>query len=343
MIDALNRELILRKDELVTPIENIYFGGGTPSLLSVEEINRLIRTVFDHYKVVEEPEITLEANPDDLTIEQFKALAKSKVNRLSIGIQSFNDTDLKMMNRAHRSDEAKNSIKIAKDLYDNISIDLIYGIPGLGIDDWKRNLDIFLKYDIPHLSAYALTVEPKTALKHFIEKGRVNEVNDKDYEDQYRLLLEVMEKNNFINYEFSNFGKEGYFSNNNLNYWQGGTYLGLGPSAHSFDGSNRNWNIRNNIRYIQSISKDILPTESEILTVSNMFNEHIMTGLRTMWGVSLDGIEDRYGSEYKEYLVDQAKVSIGNDLMSIENGYLKITKKGKYLSDGLISDLFMVD
>ena len=232
---------------------------------------------------------------------------------------------------------------MAKDLFENISIDLIYGIPDMNVDDWKRNLEDFLSFDLPHLSAYALTIEPKTALKHFIEKGRVNSVNDKEYERQYRILLEAMKENDYINYEFSNFGKEGYFSKNNLNYWQGGNYLGIGPSAHSFDGSNRNWNVRNNIRYIQSVLKGILPTESESLTLSNKFNEHLMTGLRTMWGVSMEMIEDRYGIKFKEYLEDQAKESIGKDLMNIENGYLKITDKGKYLSDGLISDLFMVD
>jgi oxygen-independent coproporphyrinogen-3 oxidase len=259
LLDALNRELVLRKDELSTPIQNIYFGGGTPSLLSADEINRLIFTIYNHYQIVEDHEITLEANPDDLSLEQLKALANNKVNRLSIGVQSFNDADLKMMNRAHRSEEAIKCITMAKDLFENISIDLIYGIPDMNVDDWKRNLEEFLSFDLPHLSAYALTIEPKTALKHFIEKGRVNKVNDREYERQYRILLEAMKENDYINYEFSNFGKEGYFSRNNLNYWQGGNYLGIGPSAHSFDGSNRNWNVRNNIRYIQSVLKGILP------------------------------------------------------------------------------------
>ncbi len=343
MIYSLNRELVLRKDIISSPIQNIYFGGGTPSLLSADEINGLIETIYENFTIVEDPEVTLEANPDDLSLGHLKALSKSKVNRLSIGIQSFNDADLIMMNRAHRSDESKKSIEMAKDLFDNISIDLIYGIPNMDLDGWKRNLEDFLSYDLPHLSAYALTIEPKTALKHFIDKGKINNVDDTDYEEQYRLLLEVMEKNNFINYEFSNFGKEGFFSKNNLNYWMGGSYLGIGPSAHSFDGSRRTWNVRNNIHYIRSMSKDQLPIESESLTVNNRFNEQVMTGLRTMWGISLETIEDRFGAAYKEYIVDQAKVSIGNDLMIIENGFLKITGKGKYLSDGLISDLFMVD
>jgi oxygen-independent coproporphyrinogen-3 oxidase len=343
MIEAIDIELGLRKDELAKPIKSIYFGGGTPSMLSVDEISRLIDTIYDNYQIDKDQEITLEANPDDLSLEYLNALANSKVNRLSIGVQSFNDNDLTIMNRAHRSDQAKRCITMAKNLFKNISIDLIYGIPDMRMDDWKRNLEKFLSYKIPHLSAYALTIEHKTALKHFIEKGKINSVNDKEYEKQYRLLLKVMEENDYINYEFSNFGKEGYFSKNNLNYWQRRTYIGIGPSAHSYDGSRRTWNVRNNIRYIQAISKNELPIESEFLTVDNKFNEHIMTGLRTMWGVSLDMIENRYGAEYKEYLVDQAKESIGNELMHIENGCLKISKKGKYLSDGLISDLFMVD
>jgi len=303
----------------------------------------LIDTIYDHYKIDENPEITLEANPDDLSLEQLNAIAKSKINRLSIGVQSFNDSDLRMMNRAHRSDEANRCITMAKDLFKNISIDLIYGIPDMELDDWKRNLDVFLSFDLPHLSAYALTIEPKTALNHFLEKGDIKSVDDMEYEEQYRLLLKLMEEHDYINYEFSNFGKEEYFSKNNLNYWQGGTYLGVGPSAHSFDGSRRIWNVRNNIRYIQSISNGKLPFESEYLTKSNKFNEHLMTGLRTIWGVSLDIIENRYGTEYKEYLLVQAKVLIDKELLHIEDGNLKISAKGKYLSDGLISDLFMVD
>ena len=343
MIFSLNRELVLRKDVLASPIQNIYFGGGTPSMLSTDEINGLIETIYENFTIVEDPEVTMEANPDDLSLGYLIALSKSKVNRLSIGIQSFNDADLMMMNRAHRSDESKKSIEMAKDLFDNINIDLIYGIPKMDLDGWKRNLDDFLTYNLPHLSAYALTIEPKTALKHFIDKGKIKNVDDADYEEQYRLLLEVMEKNNFINYEFSNFGKEGFFSKNNLNYWMGGSYLGIGPSAHSFDGSRRIWNVRNNNHYIRSLSQDQLPSESESLTVNNRFNEQVMTALRTMWGIPLETIEDRFGVAYKEYLVDQAKASIGNDLMIIENGFLKITGKGKYLSDGLISDLFLVD
>ena len=343
MTDALNRELVLRKDELGTPLQNIYFGGGTPSLLTSDELRGLIDTIYDHYAIIDEPEITLEANPDDLSLSYLKALAKSKVNRLSIGVQSFVDADLKLMNRSHRSADSLKCIAIAKELFDNISIDLIYGIPDMELDDWKQNLDTFHSYDIPHLSAYALTIETKTALKFFIEKDRIKIADDRIYEEQYRLLLDVMEKNNFINYEFSNFGKEGYFSKNNLNYWRGGSYLGIGPSAHSYYGSKRTWNVRNNIQYIQSISNDLLPTESESLTVRNKFNEQIMTGLRTMWGISLGVIEDQFGSEYKDYILEHSKESIGNDLMIIEEGYLKITGKGKYLSDGLISDLFMVD
>jgi oxygen-independent coproporphyrinogen-3 oxidase len=343
MIDALDRELILRKEELNIPVQSIYFGGGTPSLLSAEELNRLIDTIFDHYAIAEDPEITLEANPDDLSQGKLTSLAKGRINRLSIGVQSFNNIDLRLMNRAHRSEGAEKCINMAKDLFRNISIDLIYGIPGMLLDDWKRNLEVFLSLDIQHLSAYALTVEPKTALNHFIEQGSVGRVDDKEYEKQYRILLDLMNENDYINYEFSNFGREGFFSMNNLNYWHGGNYMGVGPSAHSFDGNKRTWNVRNNIRYIQALSNDILPSESEFLSLRDKFNEHLMTGLRTMWGVSLEVINGSFGPEFKEHLILQAKVPMARELMKTEDGCLKITSKGKFLSDGLISDLFMVD
>ena len=343
MIDALCKELILRKDEMDQPIQSIYFGGGTPSLLTIEELRRLIDTVYEYHTISDEPEITLEANPDDLSKGKIKLLSKSQVNRLSIGVQSFNDEDLKLMNRAHNSKEAFESIQIAKDHFDNISLDLIYGIPNMDIKRWMENIQTFLSFKLPHLSAYALTVEPKTALHHFIEKEQILPMKESSYEEQYQLLLEVMEVNDYINYEFSNFGKPTYFSKNNIAYWKGKTYLGIGPSAHSFNGEERMWNVRNNIKYIKSMDQNKLPKEIEVLSINDRYNEYIMTGLRTMWGISLEKIEREFGKNHKIYLLEQAEKHVQNKTIIKENEQMKISRKGKFLSDGIASDLFMVN
>ena len=343
MVDALCHELILRKEEMDQPIGSIYFGGGTPSLLSNSELNRLIDTIFVHYDVTDEPEITLEANPDDLSEKKIIQLSAGMVNRLSIGVQSFVDRDLSLMNRAHSSKEAYDSIRFSKEHFENISLDLIYGIPGMNMERWKDNIQTFLSFNIPHLSAYALTVEPKTALQSFIDKGKIPLVDDSLYEQQYKLLLEVMEENDYINYEFSNFGKTGYFSSNNIAYWKGETYIGIGPSAHSFNGETRMWNVRNNIKYIKSIVQNKLPLEKEILSVNDKYNEYIMTGLRTMWGVSIKSIDKEFGSKVKNYLLEQSEKHMQNKTLIMEDDTLMISKKGKFLSDGIASDLFMVD
>ncbi|KAF2079463.1 radical SAM family heme chaperone HemW [Flavobacterium sharifuzzamanii] len=350
MVLALAKEIGMRKNELLDSarsdneiIETIYFGGGTPSVLSNNEINFLISEVYKNYKVVENPEITLEANPDDLSPERILELSKSPINRLSIGIQSFYEEDLKMMNRAHNSAEAKKCLEEATKYFDNISLDLIYGIPGLSDEMWKQNIQTALDFGIPHISSYALTVEPKTALSKLIQTGKIAEPQDEVASNHFMILVEMLQKNGFIHYELSNFGKENYFSKNNSAYWLGKKYIGIGPSAHSYDGEKRGWNIANNSLYLKAIQNDELPIETEILTISDRYNEYIMTGLRTIWGVSLDRIEKEFGSEYLNYLLEQSQKFLNDDLLSIENNILKPTPKGKFLTDGIASDLFYLN
>ena len=344
VIAAITKEIEFRKSELEnTIIETIYFGGGTPSLLSINEINYIINTVYNNHSVTENPEITLEANPDDLSNEKIIALSKSPINRLSIGIQSFFEYDLKLMNRAHNAEEAKQCLEIAINYFNNISIDLIYGIPDCSNEQWIENINTALSFGIPHISSYALTVEPKTALESFIKKGIIKNVDDEKAQEQFYILKEILEKNQFIHYETSNFGKEGLFSKNNTAYWLGKPYLGIGPSAHSFFGNQRSWNVKNNAKYIKAIQQSTLPFESETLTKTDQYNEIIMTGLRTIWGVSIEKIRNNFGEKYVEYLAQQSKKYTDDGLLIFENGILKTTKKGLFLSDGIASDLFMLN
>jgi oxygen-independent coproporphyrinogen-3 oxidase len=344
MINSLIRELQIRKNELQnTPIETIYFGGGTPSVLSVDEIQLLMNAVYDTYPVIENPEVTLEANPDDLTEEKISAFSMSPINRLSIGVQSFFEKDLILMNRAHNSQEAKNCLSIATQYFKNISVDLIYGIPNCTNQEWLENIRMALSFGISHISSYALTVEPKTALESLIKKGKIEMTSDQVAQEQFHLLTDELEKHHFVHYELSNFGKENYFSKNNTAYWLGKSYLGFGPSAHSFDGKKRSWNIRNNVTYIKSLQADQLPIEREVLTKTDQYNEYIMTGLRTIWGVSLQKIEQNFGKNYRTYLQNQSKKYIQQDLLYFEDKILKTTKKGKFLVDGIASDLFMLN
>ena len=351
MVLALAKEIRMRKDEFDlldsarsdNRIETIYFGGGTPSVLTSTEINFLIDTVFQNYTVAENTEITLEANPDDLSEDRILELSKSKINRLSIGIQSFFEEDLKMMNRAHNSAEAKKCLEYATTYFDNISLDLIYGIPGMSNEKWKQNIETALSFGIPHISSYALTVEPKTALNKLIQTGKIAAPNDEVAQEHFAILVETLESKGFIHYELSNFAKENYFSKNNSAYWLGKKYIGIGPSAHSYDGVSRSWNVANNPIYIKSIQEDKLPNESEILSVADRYNEYIMTGLRTIWGVSFDRVEKEFGVEYLNYLNKQTKKYLDDDLLFIEIDILKPTKKGKFLTDGIASDLFYLN
>lgn len=324
-------------------MQTIYFGGGTPSLLSSEELQQIFNTIYNNYEVSKDAEVTLEANPDDLTEGGLNELSQSPINRLSIGVQSFFEEDLKLMNRAHNATEALECITYALKQFNNISIDLIYGIPGMSKKRWTENLKLALSLNIPHLSCYALTVEPKTALDSFIKKGIVAPVDDTIAAEHYNTLLELTESAGYDNYEFSNFGKDGFTSQNNTAYWTGKKYLGIGPSAHSYDGLARSWNVRNNTKYIKSIEIGLLPIEREILSEIDKYNEFVMTGLRTKWGVSLDRIAKEFGKRYKDYLIEQAKTHLDDGLLIIDNNTLMVSKKGKFLSDGIAADLFLVN
>ncbi|WP_442265312.1 radical SAM family heme chaperone HemW [Tenacibaculum sp. ZS6-P6] len=344
MIKALISELKMRKHEFdKEEVKTIYFGGGTPSVLNQVEIDCIIKEVYDNYKVIANPEITLEANPDDLTSERIENLASSSVNRLSIGIQSFFEKDLKLMNRAHNAEEAKRSLSHAIRKFDNISIDLIYGIPNTTNEEWRENIQTALSFGVPHISSYALTVEPKTALESFIKKGVIDNVDDELAQEQFLILVDELDKAGFQHYELSNFGKEGFFSQNNSAYWQGKKYLGIGPSAHSFNGKQRGWNIANNALYIKKITKGELPSEIESLSITDRYNEYVMTGLRTIWGVSFQKIQEDFGAKYLTYLKMQSEKFILEDLLYIENETLKTTRKGKFLTDGIASDLFKLN
>ena len=344
MILALANEIKLRKWEFENQIvETIYFGGGTPSILQIADLRFLIETVYDNYSIIENPEITLEANPDDLNEDRIIELSKTKINRLSIGIQSFFEDDLKLMNRAHNAEEAKKCLEMATQYFDTISLDLIYGIPGMTNENWKKNIEMTLSFGIPHISSYALTVEPKTALHKLIQSGAIENPNDEVAQEHFSILVEMLEANDFIHYELSNFGKENYFSKNNSSYWLGKKYIGIGPSAHSYNGISRSWNVSNNSLYIKAIQENQLPNEEETLTISDRYNEYIMTGLRTIWGVSLDKIKMDFGITYLDYLMKQVQKFLNDDLVFIEDNILKSTKKGKFLTDGIASDLFYLN
>ena len=342
-VKAVCRELVLRKSEYVSKeIQSIYFGGGTPTVLEVSELVMILQVIYKHYKVSDTPEITLEANPDDLDLEKIKALSQTKINRLSIGIQSFHESDLSAMNRAHNADEAKKCLEIATTYFDNITIDLMFGMPTMTVEHWRQNLQTAFAYGIKHLSCYALTVEPKTALEHFIRKGSHPPMDDELSAKHFEVLVEETSKQGLTHYETCSFGHSGYFSRHNISYWLGKTYMGVGPSAHSFDGAKRSWNVSNNSKYIKALEADELPFESEVLSVENRFNEYIMTGLRTIWGISLEKIETDFGTKIKEQLLQDSKKFITSNTLEIEDDHIKITHAGKFLSDGIASDLFLV-
>jgi oxygen-independent coproporphyrinogen-3 oxidase len=353
MVSALKTELILRQNELKDePIETIYFGGGTPSVLSSEELQSILDTIYEYYKVSEHSEITLEANPDDLSQKRINELSNTPINRLSIGIQSFFEDDLKIMNRAHNAEEAKECLSLATRYFDNITIDLIYGIPNMSLEKWEQNLQMAFDFGVPHISSYALTVEDKTALDSFIKKGKYPPLDEALASQHFDHLVKRTQEQGFVHYEISNFGKPEYFSKHNTSYWQGKKYLGIGPSAHSFNGTQRSWNVANNTKYIKSLEQNILPSEIETLTKNDRFNEYIMTGLRTIWGISLNKIEDGFGETYKSQLLQSAQKFIEKGLLVISSDFdehqnniekLKTTSKGKFLADGIAADLFIID
>ncbi len=343
LLSAINKELVLRKNELKNQtIETIYFGGGTPSLLSSTQINQIIQTVYNNYAVSNTPEITLEANPDDLSEGKIKDLANSPINRLSIGIQSFFENDLQAMNRAHTATESQKCLDIATKYFDNITIDLIYGIPNMTLEQWAKNLNIALKFNVNHISSYALTVEPKTALDKFIKQGTYPSIDDDLALSHFNYLTKTLNKAGYTHYEISNFGKPNFYSKHNTAYWQGKPYIGIGPSAHSYNKIQRSWNIANNSKYINAINTNVLPQTTEKLSVTDRYNEYIMIGLRTIWGIHLNYIKNEFGSNYKTQLLASIQNYIQQDILQINpNNTVTTTSKGKFLADGIAANLFI--
>lgn len=341
MLDAIIKEASMQKNYLTEKIETIYFGGGTPSIYSVLDIKKIIEHLNQIFSVVEDVEITLEANPDDISEEKLIQWKSIGINRLSIGIQSFVEEDLKWMNRAHNSFQALNCLQLATEYFNNITVDLIYGTPYLTNEQWKKNIDTVVQLNIPHISCYALTVEPKTVLHTLIQKNKLPNINVEQQAQHFEILTNTLSKAHYEHYEISNFAKTGFRSKHNSSYWQGKHYLGLGPSAHSFNGISRQWNNSNNTLYLKSIAQNIVPFEIEILTTQQQLNEYIMTSLRTIEGISLQHITKNFSEEEKEKLLSRSKKLITQQLLSIENNYLKLTPQAKFLADGIAADLFV--
>jgi len=342
-VASLLKEIELRRDYLQgEKIETIYFGGGTPSLLSTDEIARIIDRLQEHHDLSEVKEITLEANPDDLTATYLRKLRHTPVNRLSIGIQSFRDEDLKLMNRAHDSRQALRCVPEAADIgFENITIDLIYGIPGLTMSDWKRNLETAHQLPVNHLSSYCLTVEPKTALAFQVKKGTIPAVDDDAAADQFDYLIEYTEAAGMPWYEVSNFAKPGFESKHNSSYWTGARYLGLGPSAHSFNGKNRSWNVKSNAGYIQQINENRLPSEEETLTSEERFNEVVLTSLRTRKGLTLSDIRKYANENTLKLILEKCRQKSDLGLLIINDENIVLTRKGLLFADAIASEFFI--
>ncbi len=336
MLAAISKEIVLTVPADKWLVNTIYFGGGTPSLLEVEEIAHVLNTIKSVYKVDEGAEVTLEANPDDLTEERLEGWRAAGINRLSIGIQSFFEEDLQWMNRAHNAVQARKGLELALMYFDNITMDLIYGTPGLTNDKWQRNVEIALSLNIPHLSCYALTVEPKTPLDKLIRLNKKDDVNPDVQSEQFLLLMGWLRAAGYEHYEISNFAKPGFRSRHNSAYWQGKSYTGIGPSAHSFNGTERRWNIANNQQYIDAIEKGLLPEEKELLTPVQQINESIMISLRTIEGVDLT----RFSEEAAQQLVKAVQKYINRELIIHEPNRLRLTDEGKLYADGIAADLF---
>ena len=342
-IVALIKELNSRTSYLKNNIvDTIYFGGGTPSLLSIDELNQILATINNGFNVSPNAEITLEANPDDLSKEKLFDLYKyTQINRLSIGIQSFFNDDLHYLNRVHSGVQAQKSIENALKIgFNNITIDLIYGIPTLTDKKWKENLNKFFDFGIPHLSSYSLTIEPKTALNVLIKKNKLKNTDEIESIKHFEILLDKTKKNKFINYEISNFALDGYFSKHNSNYWLGKHYLGVGPSAHSYNGTSRQWNITNIKQYCKQNNTEEIIQETENLTQEQQYNEHVLTSLRTSWGCNTEKIKNEFGTKYSSYFITNIKAAIVEKKVVCHNNTYTLTDKGKLFADGIASTLF---
>ncbi|GAB4138519.1 MAG: radical SAM family heme chaperone HemW [Bacteroidia bacterium] len=345
MTEALIRELEMRREELPgRTLETVYFGGGTPSLLNETELHSIFEAISKYFDIAPGAEITLEANPDDLNNAYLRMLRHTPVNRFSIGIQSFRDEDLRLMNRSHTASEAEASVKRAQDAgFENITIDLIYALPGLTASDWKLNILKAIALDVPHLSSYCLTVEPKTALAHFVKQGKINPADEELAESHFRILAETTSAAGYEQYEISNFAKPGFQAVHNSSYWKGEPYLGIGPSAHSFAGRSRRWNVANNNTYMKNIFEGKAAYEEEQLSDNERFNEIIMTGLRTTWGVNLTAVEIQFGSDFMKHLHSECAPLLEQGKLMIKDNHLIIPQEFRFLSDGIAADLFLVD
>ena len=345
LLNALHKEIQTRNFYLVNEeIETIYFGGGTPSLLSIIELDTILNLIYKHYLISKNPEITLEANPDDLSYSYLQDLQKIGVNRLSVGIQSFDDKKLKLLNRRHNAKEAINSVKNSQDAgFNNINIDLIYGLPDLTNQKWQDNLHIAFDLEIQHISSYHLTIEPKTAFHNFVKKGKLSLPEEKESLVQFQTLVKETGRHGFIHYEISNFAKEGFFSKHNTNYWLHKKYIGFGPSAHSYDFSSRQWNVANNAKYIENVIDDKSYFKKEILSVYDKYNDYILTSLRTMWGIDLNKIRKEFGQQYYNMCLHEAQIFIQSEQLILSNNKLILTKSGKFLADKIASDLFFIN
>ena len=343
VLNAIEREIAQKARLSDEKISTIYFGGGTPSILDVKQINSIINKIHKEFKVEENAEITLEANPDDLKINKVIDLSKTKINRLSIGVQSFIDRELKSMNRAHDSKKAMKSLELSKKYFDNISIDLIYGVPDSTLETWAYNLEVTMGFDVNHVSTYALTIEPKTALESFVRKLIVDMPKEGLIYKQYNLINEKLEPRGFINYEVCSFAKENFFSKNNSAYWLRKKYIGIGPSAHSFDGKSRSWNISNNKKYVEHINDGRSYHKREELTTIDQYNEYVMTGFRTIWGVSTEFLETNFNLKFKHYFIEKIQKHIDQKNIVLNDNVYTTTNKGRFLADGIASDLFLLN
>jgi oxygen-independent coproporphyrinogen-3 oxidase len=344
LVNAILTETDLRKNYLEDKhIDTIYFGGGTPSLLTEKELNLILAKLYNTFTVSNTAEITLECNPDDLSELKLKELKRAEVNRLSIGLQSFNEEELQWMNRAHTARESEASVKRAQDKgFENITIDLIYGSKFSNIGNWKKTLDKAIALDVKHISSYNLTIEDKTKLGHDFKLKKEAAIDDEQSSELFLEMIDRLEKNNFIHYEISNFGKEGFFSVHNSNYWKGNHYLGLGPSAHSFDGVSRQWNIANNNKYIKELSgRSESYFEKEVLTETERFNEYILTTLRTIWGIDLNYLKKNFNTDFISAFNKQIGTYLDNNTIVLKDNCYVLTNEGKLLADRIASELFV--
>jgi oxygen-independent coproporphyrinogen-3 oxidase len=345
VLAAMHMELEQRRHELAgQSVETIYFGGGTPSILPVAAIDGLLQAIGRHYTLGNNLEVTLEANPDDLSPQHLADLKLAGINRLSIGIQSFHDADLRFMNRAHNATEALRCVAMAQDRgFADLSIDLIYGTPTMDDEAWAYNLQLALALGVPHLSAYSLTVEPRTALDSFISKGKLPPLDEAAAARQFQQLVQATVGQGYHHYEISNFALPGRYARHNTSYWTGAQYLGIGPAAHSYNGAARRWNVANNARYAKTVPAGETYYEEETLTPTNQYNEYLMTSLRTMWGVDMAAVSQRFGNERRQQLQLQVQPYLSAGQLSLTDNQLLLTNAGKLLADGIISDLFEVD